>query len=151
MPRPENDNLKREPTGPLRRADQVVVATCVLAGLLALAGYWGQRSMTGSRLIDIDTAQPLHSQFQVDINSAEWPEFAQLPRIGETLARRIVEERQQGGAFVDYADLQRRVRGIGPVSIERMEPYLLPMVDAANVASGGNADGAFDSKDRGGS
>ena len=29
--------------------------------------------------------------YSVDINRAEWPELAQIPQVGETLARRIVD------------------------------------------------------------
>lgn len=106
-----------------------------------MAGYWIHRGVTGSRLIDIDQAPRLHAQFQLDINTADWPEFVQLPGIGEVLARRIVEERQQHGAFADHADLRQRVRGIGPTSLERMQPYLLPMAEAASVAGQGTIDG----------
>ncbi len=133
--RSKPDNKSNPQTGgPLRQTDQVVVAICVLVGLLALAGYWIHRSTTDSRLIDIDQAEPLQAQFQLDINSADWPEFAQLPGIGEVLARRIVEERQRQGIFLDHDDLRERVRGIGPTSIERIRPFLLPLPDASNVA-----------------
>jgi len=136
LPAPLEREPIRQPARPLRRADQAVVATCVAVGLVALLGYWVHRGITGSRLIDIDRAEPLHAQFQLDINQAEWPELVQLPGIGEVLARRIVEERQMHGAYLDHRDLQRRVRGIGAVSLDRMRPYLLPMADTSNVAEG---------------
>jgi competence protein ComEA len=53
--------------------------------------------------------------------------------VGETLARRIVETRAAEGPFVDFDDL-RRVRGIGPKTLERMKPYLRPLPAAGNVA-----------------
>ncbi len=65
--------------------------------------------------------------------TADWPEFAQLPDIGETLARRIVESRVEQGPYADHDQLLR-VRGIGPRTLERMRPYLRPMPEAANVA-----------------
>lgn len=66
---------------------------------------------------------PLTFEFRVDVNSASWPELSQLPRIGETLARRIVEEREQNGPFFSPDDLTR-VRGIGPKTLEQILPYL---------------------------
>ena len=69
----------------------------------------------------------------MDINSADWPELLQLPGIGETLAHRIVESRQSRGPFADNDDL-RRVRGIGPKTLEQIRPYLRPMPDSKSVA-----------------
>jgi competence protein ComEA len=117
----------------LRRADQAVVGGLTLAGMIALAAYWlGHGGMSGG-LIEIDEAPPLTAQFEVDINQADWPELAQLPDIGETLARRIVDSRRHAGPFLDHDDL-RRVPGIGPVTLERVKPYLRPMPDHAATA-----------------
>lgn len=65
---------------------------------------------------------------------SSWPELAQLPQIGETLARRIVESREADGPFLDHDDLLR-VRGIGPKTLEGIRPYLLPMPDAEGLAA----------------
>jgi competence protein ComEA len=62
--------------------------------------------------------------FKLDVNRADWPEWTQLPRIGETLARRIVESRDEGGLFQAHEDLTH-VSGIGPRTLANMRPYLL--------------------------
>ena len=64
---------------------------------------------------------------------SDWPELSQLPGIGEALARRIVESREADGPFADHQQL-RRVRGIGPRTLERSTPYLRPVAETANVA-----------------
>jgi len=110
----------------LRRADQAAVAGLVLAALLAMVGYWFAQGGPQGRLIEIDRAEPLQAHFAVDINQADWPELTQLPGIGETLARRIVATRAQRGPFAGHEDLMH-VKGIGPKTLERMRPYLLPM------------------------
>lgn len=79
-------------------------------------------------------ASPLESQYLVDVNRAEWPEFVLLPAIGETLARRIVEDRQTNGEFRDVDDLER-VTGIGPRTLERIRPYLFPIPKDTDWAS----------------
>ena len=117
----------------LRRADQAAVAALVAAALLAMAGWWTAHGGWRGRLIEIDRADPFTARFEVDINAADWPELMQLPGIGETLAQRIVESRQAAGPFVDHEDL-RRVRGIGPKTLEHIRPYLRAMPDAGNVA-----------------
>lgn len=117
----------------LRAADQAAVAGLVLLALVGMAVYWlAQGGLTG-QLIEIDRAEPLVARFQVDINAATWPELSQVPEIGETLARRIVDARQTGGRYNDHDDLLR-VNGIGPRTLERMKPFLLPMPDQDEVA-----------------
>lgn len=117
----------------LRAADQAAVAGLVLAALVGMGAYWvAQGGLTGG-LIEIDRASPLVARFQVDVNSAGWPELSQLPDVGETLARRIVESRESNGRFGDLNDLLR-VNGIGPRTLEGMKPYLLPMPDQDEVA-----------------
>jgi competence protein ComEA len=117
----------------LRRLDQAAVAGLVALSLVGMGVYWVVQGGPRGELIEIDRAEPLTARYLVNINKAEWPEFAELPDIGETLARRIVDSRQAGGAFRDHDDL-RRVRGIGPRTLEKMKPYLLPMPGREEVA-----------------
>ncbi|MGA2066566.1 MAG: helix-hairpin-helix domain-containing protein [Thermoguttaceae bacterium] len=117
----------------LRRADQVVVALLVLAALAAAVAWWISQGGWRSRLIEVDRAEPESAAFQVDINAADWPELVQLPGVGKALAQRIVESRHTRGPFVDNEDL-RRVRGIGPKTLENIRPYLRPVPDGRNLA-----------------
>jgi competence protein ComEA len=117
----------------LRRLDQAVVATCVLMALASMGLYWFVQGGHRGRLIEIDRAGPLTARYQVDINKADWPELAELPDVGEILARRIVESRAARGPFRDHDDLLR-VNGIGPRRLDGMKPFLLPMPDQADVA-----------------
>jgi competence protein ComEA len=117
----------------LRAADQAAVAGLVLVALVGMGVYWVVQGGLRGELIEIDRAEPLVARFQVDVNAAGWPELAQLPKVGETLARRIVASRGAAGRFVDHDDLLR-VNGIGPRTLERMKPFLLPMPGQAEVA-----------------
>ncbi len=129
----------RQPTnenGPrplLRRMDQAVVAVLVLFALVGMAVYWFVEGGPRGELIEIDRAEPLAARYLVDINKADWFEFAELPDVGEITARRIVDSRLKGGPFKDHNDL-RRVNGIGPLTLEKMKPYLMPMPDRGDVA-----------------
>lgn len=58
----------------------------------------------------------------VDINQATEAELRQLPGIGPTLARRIIEARQTA-PFRSVDDL-RRVRGIGARTLDRLRPFV---------------------------
>lgn len=69
---------------------------------------------------------------RIDPNAAPWYELTALPDIGESAARAIVEfrerirsERGEGEAIVfSRAANLDAVRGIGPVTIGRIAPYL---------------------------
>ena len=111
-----------------------MVAALVLAATTATIGWWLAQGGLQGRLIEVDRAEPQTARFNVDINAAEWPELAQMPGIGQTLAQRIVACRLADGPFVDHDDLRRRVRGIGPKTLESMRPYLRPMPPAADLA-----------------
>jgi len=124
---------RRSPSWLLRRADQAAVAVLVLAGLGATIGWWLSQGGWQGRLIEVEQAEPRTASFQVDINQADWPELIQLPGIGETRARRIIESRQTDGPFVNHDDLMR-VRGIGPRTLERVRPYLRPVAGAEGLA-----------------
>jgi competence protein ComEA len=113
--------------------DQATVAGLVVCALVGMGVYWVVQGGPRGDLIEIDRADPLSAKFQLDINKAEWPEFAELPEVGETLARRIVDSRLKDGEFRELDDL-RRVRGIGPRTLERIKPYLLPMPGQHEVA-----------------
>ena len=128
-----SEQPKSTPPALLRRRDQAVVASFTLFAIVALVGYWASHGMFGGQLIEIDRAEPNTARFTVDINQAGWPELSQLPGIGETLARRIVDVRARQGRFVDHQDL-RCVRGIGPKTLDQLRPYLRPMPAASDVA-----------------
>ncbi|HEX7376276.1 MAG TPA: helix-hairpin-helix domain-containing protein [Pirellulales bacterium] len=121
----------------LKRADQATVGVLVLAALVSLTAWWYCQGGVDGRLIEIDRAPRRTARFLVDVNKADWPELAQLPGIGETLAQRIVAARDERGPFLDHAEL-RRVRGIGPKTLEKIRPFLRPIPPAANVAGDGH-------------
>ena len=59
----------------------------------------------------------------VDVNTAPVPVLEALPGIGPALAGRIVEARARV-PFRSLADVDRRVKGIGPVKAAGLRPYL---------------------------
>lgn len=118
----------------LRRADQATVAALILLGVGTLLAQWAYRGGLRSRVIPIDSAPPIVFEWQVDVNTAAWPELSVLPEVGDQLARDIVENRRRHGPFFSPADL-RRVRGMGPKTVARITPYLAPFPKRS--ASGG--------------
>ena len=117
----------------LRRADQAGVAVLVLLGLVSTAAWSISHGGCRGRLVELEEMPARTAQFEVDLNEAQWPELAQLPGIGETLARRIIDSRGKAGPFLDHDDLQR-VRGIGPKTVEKLRPFLRPMPQHGTIA-----------------
>ncbi len=111
----------------LRRADQACAAVLVMVSLAMIAMFWSKELMRLEDRLKIERASSRTVEFQLDINQAPWTEIALLPDVGETLAKRIVASREQEGPFTRHDDL-RRVRGIGPRTMERIRPYLLPIL-----------------------
>ncbi len=119
----------------LRRADQAVAAVLVAVSLMAIAGWWAWQGQLRGRVIDIEQAEPIAINFKIDVNHADWAELSLMPNIGEQLAKRIVADRAERGPYRDLAEL-RRVRGIGPKTLESMKPFLLPLPDLETTAEG---------------
>jgi competence protein ComEA len=59
----------------------------------------------------------------LDLNQTSAAELAQVPGITQTLAERIVAQRNRLGGFSKLEDL-RAVKGIGPVTLKRLRPFL---------------------------
>jgi competence ComEA-like helix-hairpin-helix protein len=56
----------------------------------------------------------------INVNTASQAELESIKGIGPSKAKTIIAERQDGGHFQDANDLQKRVRGIGMRSVEKM-------------------------------
>jgi len=59
----------------------------------------------------------------VNVNTASVTELQYLPRIGPSVAAKIVEQREKSGPFKSLDDLLL-VRGIGEATYEQLKPYL---------------------------
>ena len=123
----DNSGGNLAPSGELlSRLDQAAIAVILTVSLAAILWSLFSRGYHHGGLIDIEQAEPMEIVFLVDINSAYWPELTLLPNIGEVLAQRIIEYRQQQGPFTDHEQLQQ-VAGIGPRTLEAIRPYLAPL------------------------
>ena len=107
----------------LRPRDQTVIAVVVVIGIVLLLAQRLSISLSSTGKVDLRQVQKQPVQFLVNINTAGWPEIAQLPGIGETLARRVVDSREREGPFRSVSELSR-VRGFGQVTLERIKPFV---------------------------
>lgn len=70
----------------------------------------------------------------VDVNQATRAELEAVKGIGPDVAGRILEERKQG-AFIDWADLVNRVKGVGAASAARFSAAGLTVSGMAYAGS----------------
>lgn len=116
----------------IQAGDQLVAGIGISIFLVASLFFFWQRSVTNSGLIEFEDIPSRQVTYEVDINSAPWPEFANLPGIGEKLARQIVSHREQFGPFESTQQLTD-ISGIGPSKLEAILPFLsLRMNDDVN-------------------
>jgi competence protein ComEA len=103
---------------------------CLLLLVLAAAclglsiWHWGQMSGWGMEPVEVDRAAERVYDYRIDLNQATWVELLQLPGIGESLARRILDYREQHGPFESVDELDH-IKGIGPKTIEKLRPWLI--------------------------
>ena len=79
-----------------------LVGALIVSGGLALASF------------GVAVAAP------INVNTATQTELESIKGIGPSKAKTIIAERLDGGHFQDANDLQKRVRGIGMKSVEKM-------------------------------
>ncbi len=97
----------------------LAVFAAVIA-LIAGAQWWRWRAPAPRMAVTHEPARGL----RLDVNQADWYELDALPGLGETLARRIVDDRAARGRFHSL-DALTRVPGISPAKVAALAPFLV--------------------------
>lgn len=69
----------------------------------------------------------------VNVNAATDEQLQQIKGIGPKTAALILEERERGGPFVDFQDLQERVKGIGAKRAQSLQQEGLTIQGGSEV------------------
>lgn len=106
------------------KSEKMMLALTAAFLCLLLAGGIAQRPAAGVTVeaqyqAAASAVAPVNGG-KVDINTAPAAELAELPGIGEVLAQRIVEYREENGPFASIEDIQG-VSGIGAGKFADME------------------------------
>lgn len=113
-------------SGPARHA---AVVALTLTGAFALASSWSSSRTsvpttgTTPEAAAEQAADQRRPPTTINLNTATQPELEALPGIGPSIAQRIIERRDTKGPYTTVDDLDK-VRGIGPVILERIRPYV---------------------------
>jgi competence protein ComEA len=57
---------------------------------------------------------------QVDVNKADAAALDSVKGVGPKMSKVIIDERTKGGEFKDWADFEKRVKGIGPKNAKKL-------------------------------
>ena len=110
---------------------------CVLLGI-----FIGRNYLSGTNLNIQDGQTPSVSPTgqseplvdgKIDINTATIAQLDMLPGIGEVIAQRILDYREENGPFATIEDI-KNVSGIGEKKFEQIKEYI--KVDNGNENSG---------------
>jgi competence ComEA-like helix-hairpin-helix protein len=123
---------------PMTRHASVTSAIGTVVAFLALVSLGTSITASGKPILASDhgpvpskpvnrtpssAVRALQRSGKMDLNSASCRDLELLPGIGPALASRIVDFRKRNGPFRSVNELVR-VRGIGPKTLERVEPML---------------------------
>jgi competence protein ComEA len=105
----------------------VLAAMVIAAALLLAVAEGGVNPSPGAALVAAPT-------LRVDPNTAPPQVLGALPRLGPALVRQLIEAREHQ-PFRSLEDARRRVRGLGPATLELIAPHVrlehasLPPID----------------------
>jgi len=77
----------------------------------------------------------------VDVNTATEAQLQDLKGIGPSTARAIVKDRSDHGAYKNADDLSKRVKGLGPKSLAKLEAQGLSVPGGATASASNKGDG----------
>ncbi len=72
---------------------------------------------------DIAASKSVQNSSQININTADETELRKINGVGPVIAGRIVEYRQQNGAFQSIDDI-KKVRGIGAKTFDKIKDFI---------------------------
>lgn len=76
---------------------------------------------------------------QVDVNKADQAALDGIKGIGPKTSKAILDERKKGGEFKDWADFEKRVKGIGDTNAVKLSQAGLTVNGKSNPGASGAA------------
>jgi competence protein ComEA len=90
---------------------------------IALAAFFLAAALPAAAAPAEGKAEGRRASSQVNVNTADAGQLALLPRVGPSVAQRIIDYRKKNGPFKSAEDLML-VQGIGEKTYQLLKPYL---------------------------
>lgn len=103
----------------MERVDRVLVGVA----LIAAAGLMMATSAANRVAVPAVRDESVFAAARIDLNTATRAELCTLPGVGETMADRIIADRDANGPFRSPEELCR-VDGIGEATLERIREWI---------------------------
>ena len=103
-----------------------IIALALAAVFIAAAAFLAVQRFTGGDLVFTPTSstpKTIETEWIVNINTADAKELMSLDGIGETLAGRIIDYRDEHGDFASVQDIVK-VKGISQKMFERIYRHI---------------------------
>lgn len=104
----------------------IIFITCYCAVMLFIligVRVWEYNRTVYGELIEVTEIEAPVKVLLVNINTATLEELTELPRIGESLGKRIIEYREKNGDFAGIEEIML-VEGIGQATFEKLKPLI---------------------------
>ena len=113
----------------MKNGRNILLLLCVLSFMFLLGLFVGRNSETKyvalreNDTVSVNTIAEGDSDYRLDINTATKIQFMELPGIGEVIAERILQYRDENGSFTAIDDLLN-VEGIGESKFQQIEKFI---------------------------
>ncbi len=113
----------------MKNGRSILLMLCALSLALLLGVFIGRNRTSQYALIpsnsdfEENSTTGAYGDYRLDINTATKVQLMELPGIGETIAERILNFRDQNGMFSSTDELLN-VAGIGEKKLQEIEPYI---------------------------
>ena len=102
----------------------LICSLCIVLGIFVGRNMRGHYAILPTNIQEIsEDGKPAQTDFRIDLNTATERQLMELPGIGETIAKRIVDYRTKNGPFLSTDDLLY-VDGIGEKTLQEIQTLI---------------------------